>query len=346
MAKAGAEGAAVKVVHISWLKRSDGELGGVEKFAHYLQRALFEAGHDCAIIGWSDYPKHRTARNMSNPDKALVLGSWLESEMEFDVAVSDGYWGHGITQHPVLPVVHGTWAQFHLNMGGSPWANHEVRAQHDAFNAPNAFPVACSPASARELLAHHRRQPVATILHGVDLEAFRPHCPEEGNNITGERTDKATCYPIVLHAATNAKKGQEIMPAIARELGAAFSVEYLNAKAGEEPDAFRRGHIFLHPSRHEGNAYALVEALASGLPVVTTNVGLFASIEDGLVGRVLPVGSTVSQWAAAVRDVWEVRWPELSKAARACAESTADFQTFAAKWVALLGHVIMGALKE
>ena len=287
----------MRVVHVSWLKRSDGELGGVEKFADYLRRALAEAGHDCTIVSWSDYPKHGSARNMSNPDKALVLGSWLESEMEFDVAVSDGYWGHGITQHPVLPVVHGTWAQFHLNMGDSPWGNHEVRAQHDAFNAPNAFPVACSPASARELVAHHRRQPVATILHGVDLEAFRPANPADimPDNIP---------HPVILHAATNAKKGQEIMPAIARELGAGFSVEYLNAKIDEEPDAFRRGDIFLHPSQHEGNAYALLEALATGLPVVTTNVGLFESIEDGLVGRVLPVGSTVSQWAEAVRDVW------------------------------------------
>jgi len=321
----------MKVVHVSWLKRSDGELGGVEKFAHYLQRAISEAGHECTIVSWSDYPKRRAAGNMSNPDKALVLGSWLESEMEFDLAVSDGYWGHGVTQHPVLPVVHGTWAQFHLNMDASPWANHEVRAQHDAFNAPNAYPVACSPASARELLQHHRREAVATILHGVDLQAFRPRLSKDAD-IMRENIP----HSVVLHAATNAKKGKELMPAIARELGSGFCVEYLNAKAGEEPEAFRRGHIFLHPSRHEGNAYALLEALASGLAVVTTNVGLFESIEDGLVGRVLPVGTTVSQWADAVRGVWTSGWPELSKAARACAEQMADFETFREKWVALL----------
>ena len=320
----------MKVVHLSWLKRDDGELGGVEKFADYLQRALQESGHECSVIPWSDYPQHRVASNMSNPDKALVLGSWLESELEFDLAVSDGYWGHGITQHPVVPVVHGTWAQFHLNMGGSPWTNHEVRAQHDAFNAPNAYPVACSPASARELLHHHRREPAATILHGVDLQVFRPRLPKNADIIP-----QNIPHPVILHAATNVKKGKEIMPAIARDLGAGFSVQYLNAKIGEEPEAFRRGDIFLHPSQHEGNAYALLEALATGLPIVTTNVGLFESIEDGLVGRVLPVGSTVSQWADAVRDLWP-HVEVLSQAARACAERMADFETFREKWVAFL----------
>jgi len=320
----------VKVVHVSWLKRSDGELGGVEKFADYLQRALREAGHECSVVAWSDYPTHRVARNISNPDKALLLGSWLEANVEFDVAVSDGYWGLGITQRPVLPVVHGTWAQFHLNMGGSPWADHEVRAQHDAFNAPNAFPVACSPAAARELLQHHRREAVATILHGIDLQAFGPRLSK-----TTDIMPEIIPQPIVLHAATNSKKGSEIMPAIARQLGPGFDVQYLGAKADEEPEAFRRGDIFLHPSKHEGNAYALLEALASGLPVVTTPVGLFASIEDGLVGRVLPVSATVSQWADAVRDVWP-HVAVLSRAARACAETMADFDRFKAEWVALL----------
>ena len=318
----------MKVLHISWLKRSDGELGGVEKFAHYLNLALKDAGHSCRIISWNDYPNAERMASIPNPDKALMLGAWAEAEIKFDVAVSDGYWGSGITERPVVPVIHGTWAQFHLNMGGSPWTNIEVRAQHAAFNAPNSWPVACSPAAAKELEDHHHRRPATVILHGIDLEEFYPL--KQGN---------FDPPPVVLHAASNTKKGSAIIPAIARQLRPDFNVFYLDAGAGQEAQAFQRGDIFLHPSKHEGNAYALLEALATGLPIITTPVGLFASIEDGLVGRVLPLSATVSQWAAAVRDVWgdgTTPYRQYARAARQMAYKTASLQRFSEAWVHFL----------
>lgn len=325
----------IRVVHISWLKRSDGELGGVEKFAWYLDRALDGDGFECDVISWNDYPSAGKCQSVSNPDKALLLGSWVEKEMRFDIAVSDGYWGAGITAHPVVPVVHGTWAEFSLRMGGSPSTNPEVRAQHDAFNAPNSFPVACSPASERELLTHHRRQAAATILHGIDLEVF---CPRKfGNNGT---------RPIVLQAAgTNAKKGAGIMEQLGNRLAPAFDLQFLAAGAGEEPEAFQRGEMFIHPSRHEGNAYALLEALAVALPIVTTPVGLFETIPDEQVGRVLPVGSTIAQWCAGVRDVWGdgvAPYRKYAQAARELAYDVADYWKFRQQWRSFLGRVAKG----
>ncbi len=322
----------MRVVHISWQRRSAPDLclGGVEKFAYYLHRVLTEEGHSCEIVSWSDYPGANHSGAVPQGDKALLLGAWAEETKRFDVAVSDGYWGAGVTRHPVVPVVHGTWAQFHINMRTSPWTNQEVAAQHDAFNAPNAFPVACSPASARELLLHHGKEAAATIMHGVDLEEFSPF--KDG------RTP-----PIVLHTATNIKKGRQIIPAIAKQLGPAFGVEFLNAKAGEEAKAFQRGEIFLHPSAHEGNAYALLEALAVGLPIVTTPVGLFESIEDGIVGRVLPHSSTVSHWAQAIVEVWGdgvKPYREYAQGARAVAKRIASLEDFKRNWIAFLEGVL------
>lgn len=319
----------MRVVHLSWLKRSDGETGGVEKYADYLHRALTEEGHDCQIVAWADYPRKERVGSISNPDKALLLSSWVDAEFNFDIAVSDGYWGCGVTLHPVVPVIHGTWHQFHVNMGNpSPWLNIEVKGQHDAFNAVNAFPVACSAAAARELRQYHRRDPAATILHGVDLEQFYPRKNGNGN-----------APPCVLHAATNEKKGSAIMPAIARELAPDFNVFFLGAKIGEEPAAFQRGDIFLHPSKAEGNAFSLLEALATGLPIVTTDVGLFADIPDKTVGRVLPIGATVAQWAAAVREVWgdgNVPYRDYAMAARRTAKDMGDYNVFKRDWIEFL----------
>ena len=51
---------------------------------------------------------------------------------------------------------------------------------------------------------------------------------------------------------------------------------------------FQAADIFVYPSLHEGSAFATYEALASGLPVVTTrNAGSVA--RDGQEGFVVPI---------------------------------------------------------
>jgi alpha-maltose-1-phosphate synthase len=51
---------------------------------------------------------------------------------------------------------------------------------------------------------------------------------------------------------------------------------------------FQKGDVFLCPSLHEGSAIAIYEALASGLPVITTpNSG--SVVRDGIEGFIVPI---------------------------------------------------------
>jgi glycosyltransferase involved in cell wall biosynthesis len=325
-----------RVVHVSWLKRSEGALGGVEKFAMHLAKALTTECFECRIVGWSDHPDAERLNERPLADKAQLLGEWIDRSLEFDIAVADGYWGRGIRSRPVVPVVHGTWAEYDRRMRGTAATAvaGDIRAQHDAFTAQNAFPVAGSHASARELLAHHGRQPVVTVLNGIDLAAFRPM-------LTLGRKDVA----IVLHAAHSLKKGADLLPGIAAALGGAFALEPLAAGPGEEATAYARGDVFLHPSRHEGNAYALLEAMAVGLPIVTTPVGLFESIADRDLGRILPVGAPAHEWAAAIRDVWGdgiAPCLQYARHARQRACELADFDRFSDEWRTFLASLVSG----
>jgi len=331
-------------IHVSWLKRDDGELGGVEKFAAYLRVALQERGWAVAVISWNDFPQAAKFAQISNPDKALILGRWLDGPtfgMAYDVAVSDGYWGLGITSHPVVPVVHGTWAEFHTRMGLRPTL--EVQRQGEAFNAPNAFPIACSAAAAREVRRHHGRVVTATILHGIDLAAYHPPAPD--------------AYPpdpppwVVLHAASNEKKGLRLIPQVGHLLGPDYDLQYLNAGLGQEPVAFRRGHLFLHPTRHEGNAYATLEALATNLPVVTTRSGIFEDIPytpDGqtAVGFTLPITATPEQYASAIRQTCaRLQSGYWGHRPRGWAEQNANMTAFADAWDTALRQII-GVARE
>ncbi|MFW2403882.1 MAG: glycosyltransferase family 4 protein [Gammaproteobacteria bacterium] len=77
------------------------------------------------------------------------------------------------------------------------------------------------------------------------------------------------------------------MQSLARNLGVARDVTFTGHANGIEMMA--GFDVFLLPSRYEGLPYALLEAAASGLPIITTDVGgAGVVVQDGENGYVLP----------------------------------------------------------
>jgi len=91
---------------------------------------------------------------------------------------------------------------------------------------------------------------------------------------------------------------------------------------GEVHRVFQQADVFVYPSLHEGSALAIYEALASGLPVITTfNSG--SVVRDGIDGCVVPVRN-----ASAILDKLRMLHarPELRRRmGRAARERALDF---------------------
>jgi glycosyltransferase involved in cell wall biosynthesis len=68
------------------------------------------------------------------------------------------------------------------------------------------------------------------------------------------------------------------------------------------PALYRRADIYVQPSRFEGMSNALLEALASGLPIVTTDIAANkALVADGVNGVTVPCDDAAALTAAMVR---------------------------------------------
>lgn len=82
----------------------------------------------------------------------------------------------------------------------------------------------------------------------------------------------------------------EPLRSLAQELGIAGRVIFLGWQGSQ--DLLRRYHeatLFLFPSRHEGMPNAVLEAMASGLPVVATRIaGNEELVVEGVTGRLVP----------------------------------------------------------
>jgi glycosyltransferase involved in cell wall biosynthesis len=81
----------------------------------------------------------------------------------------------------------------------------------------------------------------------------------------------------------------EALQSLARELGLAGRVVFLGWQSREDlAQWYHRSNIFLFPSRHEGMPNAVLEAMASGLPVVATRIaGNEELVLDGLTGALV-----------------------------------------------------------
>ncbi len=78
----------------------------------------------------------------------------------------------------------------------------------------------------------------------------------------------------------------EALKSLARELGVAERVTFLGWQSREElAQWYHRSNVFLFPSRHEGMPNAVLEAMASGLPVIATRIaGSEELVVDGATG--------------------------------------------------------------
>ena len=95
--------------------------------------------------------------------------------------------------------------------------------------------------------------------------------------------------------------------------------------------------LFIQCSESEGFGMSLIEALAAGLPSISTSVGVAPEvIVDNRNGWLTPVGDAHAV-AAAIEQAFaaRTRWSDMSKQARAAVQSKFDFEAVAVRYVEL-----------
>jgi glycosyltransferase involved in cell wall biosynthesis len=82
----------------------------------------------------------------------------------------------------------------------------------------------------------------------------------------------------------------ESLKALAQELGLGQRVRFLGSRA-DVPDILRASDVFVLSSDYEGNPLSVLEAMAAGLPVISTAVGGVPElVQDGATGLLVPAG--------------------------------------------------------
>ena len=113
---------------------------------------------------------------------------------------------------------------------------------------------------------------------------------------------------------------RDALQAKARDLGVSQRVDFAGYKSQADVADYLKTHsVFVLPSFAEGVPVVLMEAMAAGLPVVTTKIaGVPELVEDGVSGRLVSPGD-VSALADALKEMSQdpIRNSEMGAAGRA-----------------------------
>ena len=94
------------------------------------------------------------------------------------------------------------------------------------------------------------------------------------------------------------------------------------------PDFFRAADLYISASHSDGSSISLLEALASGVPALVSDIpGNLEWIQDGVQGWTFPKGDVAGLAEAITRAVdRRESLPQMRTAARALAENRADWR--------------------
>jgi len=251
-----------------------------------------------------------------------------------DLAGCDAVLGNGFsTWAPVhvnaVHFVHGAW----LASPHHPWRQHRdarslyarlyaganARLERGAFRRSRKI-VAVSAKLRGELVARGVPEArIETILNGVDTAEYAPGETDRaalglpacvplalfaGDLRTGRKNLSGVLRalargPRALHLAVAGRHEGTPWPAMAAELGLADRVTFLGFRR-DMPALMRAADLFVFPSRYEACSLVLLEALASGTPVITAASAGGAEIVTPDVGIVLPDSEDIGGLAAAM----------------------------------------------
>ena len=215
-----------------------------------------------------------------------------------------------------------------------------ARWERDAFRRARTV-VAVSDRVRDDLVAAGCRPgDVRVVLNGVDLDEFAPGPADRGalglppgvplalfaGDIRSPRKNLGTVLralaglPAVHLAVAGATEGSPY-PSLAERLGVADRVRFLGFRA-DVADLMRAADVFVFPSRYETLGLVVLEAMSSGLPVVTATTTAASDLVRPTFGRVVDDPDDADALAEAVGDVLAdgSRRAEMARSARAAAE--------------------------
>jgi glycosyltransferase involved in cell wall biosynthesis len=321
--------------------------GGVERFCALLRDVLDSAGWSTAVIDPTVTPPAALVRLGLGPSLQAISATRRARGGQPDLVISNGFLG-GPAGRRRIHVFHGTMVR-HVTASGDGSRRYRLRqalggAVPEALCGRGATTVAVSGSAAREVRRLYCQPVDAVIPNGVDTDLFSP-----GDRAAARarlRLDPGERCALFV-GRFERRKGADLVPEACRRAGYRLAVAGPSAPPGamalgtlapaQLAIAYRAADCVVFPTRYEACSFVVLEALASGVPLITTSVGW---MEDFL--RECPeyerfiVAPEVDSVVSALRALKPAAGDPLLQRAREVVWANNRLEAFGNRWLALI----------
>ena len=283
---------------------------------------------------------------------SVQSAGWLnQHQKEFDLIKLNGAITSARGDVNAVHFVHSSWLRSPCNLSTQNLSLRSIYQRfYTALNAnweKKAFDrakvvVAVSEKVAQELIAIGvPRDRIRTILNGIDLQEFAPgivdrqkwDLPEEvplalfaGDIRTSRKNLDTILHSLVqvpqLHLLVIGATAGSPYPELARSLNLENRVHFLGFRQ-DVPDLMKAADFLVFPSRYEPFGLVVLEAMATGIPVITAATTGAAELVTPDCGVVLPDSDDIQALAKALNQLVKCdrqQRQQMGNAARAIAE--------------------------
>jgi glycosyltransferase involved in cell wall biosynthesis len=286
-----------------------------------------------------------------------------------DVVVGAGYTLGERCDVSLCQFVHGAWLESPVHVaklcrGPYSWYQSlytQANARWERLAYANAGVVVAPSVKIRDELIGIGLPPAAVrvIYNGVDLNEFKPADSDVRRDALGVpvgvplalfvgdiRTPRKNLDTVLralattdgLHLAVAGALDRSPFPALAAELGITDRVHFLDYR--RDVDRLMRAcDLFVFPSRYEAGTLVLLEAAASGLPIVTARTAGGCEVLGSVAAVILEDPNDAAALAAALRKF--VADPDARASASRAARETAErysWSDMAGQYLELMGE--------
>lgn len=260
--------------------------GGVERMAQLLQSVLADEQWRVTVLGPEREASRREARLGARYLVESRSAARAAARERCDLLVTNGYLGVGYPRSiPRIHVYHGTMVGNTRAAARSLPRREQLRriagaGAAEALSARGAYVVCVAEKAAAEVRRHYRVRCRAVVPNGVDTEMFAPRPRPAARAALGLEAHGR--YALYVGRLDYGKGAELLMPAtraagmqlvVAGPQGAEGAVNLGVLDPPRLAQAYAAADCVLFPSLYEGCSFVVLEALASGTPLIATRVG-------------------------------------------------------------------------
>lgn len=315
--------------------------GGVESVNNILCAIFREVGHSVDLVTTDCFSSSFCFKIMSKiiGMPCITAKRFRLVKNNYDLVIANGEFGWGINHPKTINVFHGSYKGYRDSLSRQwslkeyLWLTKEAFFQRIAARKKHVVAVS---EYVRQILADDNITVHQVISNAVDIDHFKPNNAIEqkgGYLFVGGYNYYAKGFDVL---ESLADKGL-VVDCVTNKIPSDKLGWIQNIDNERMPQIYNRYSILVFPSRFEGMPMVPLEAMACGLPIVMSNVGLGPELKREISEFVVDEYDA-EEYLRKIRYI-EANYNLFSRKARAYVEQHHAFANYKKEWLMLIERI-------